>query len=91
MWEYLVGGLGPDEGLAAVVPAVDERFDGDDEVFDAGEAAAADGLPGAALRRSERVALSDRASLSPDLRSIDRRPCRDRRQARPGHASAKIG
>jgi hypothetical protein len=32
--------------LAAVVVAVDEAADGVDEVFDAGEAAAADGLAG---------------------------------------------
>src|SRR5690242_2255171 len=44
--EYLVGGLGPGEGMAAVVPAVDEGLDGGDEVGDRGEAAAADGLPG---------------------------------------------
>ena len=30
----LVGGLGPDEGVAAVVPAVDEVADRGDEVFD---------------------------------------------------------
>jgi hypothetical protein len=30
--EYLVGGLGPDEGLAAVVPPVDEGLDGGNEV-----------------------------------------------------------
>ena len=29
----LVGGLDPGEGLAALVPAVDEYFDGGDEVF----------------------------------------------------------
>src|SRR5580704_910197 len=39
--EYLVGGLGPGEGVAAVVPAVDEGLDGSDEVGDRGEAAAA--------------------------------------------------
>jgi hypothetical protein len=44
--KYLVGGLGPDEGVAAVIPAVDEGLDGGDEVGDRGEAAAADGLPG---------------------------------------------
>jgi len=44
--EYLVGGLGPGEGAAAVVPAVDEVLDGGDEVLDRTEAAAADGLPG---------------------------------------------
>src|SRR5438552_8864863 len=44
--EYLVGGLGPGERVAAVVPAVDEGLDGGDEVLDRGEAAAADGLPG---------------------------------------------
>jgi hypothetical protein len=32
--------------VAAVVPAVDEVLDGRDEVFDRGEAAAADGLAG---------------------------------------------
>ena len=44
--EYLVSGLGPGEGVAAVVPAVNEVLDGGDEVLDRGEAAAADGLPG---------------------------------------------
>src|SRR5919108_2853740 len=44
--EYLVGGLGPGEGVAAVVPPVDEVLDGGDEVLDRGEAATADGLPG---------------------------------------------
>ena len=42
--EDLVGGFGPDEGFAAFVPAVDECLDGGDEVLDAGEGAAADGL-----------------------------------------------
>src|SRR6266516_829304 len=46
MREYLIGGLGPGEGMAAVVPAVDEVLDGGDEVLDRGEAAAADGLAG---------------------------------------------
>ena len=32
--EYLVGGLGPGEGVAAVVPPVDEGLDGGDEVGD---------------------------------------------------------
>jgi hypothetical protein len=32
--EYLVGGLGPGEGVAAVVPPVDEVLDGGDEVLD---------------------------------------------------------
>ena len=41
--EDVVGGFGPGEGLAAVVVAVDEAADGGGEVFDAGEAAAADG------------------------------------------------
>jgi hypothetical protein len=31
-------------GVAAIVPALDEGTDGGDEIFDAGEAAAADGL-----------------------------------------------
>jgi len=44
--EKVVGGLGPGEGAAAVVPAVDEAFDGGDEVLDRGEGAAADGLSG---------------------------------------------
>src|SRR3954471_23135069 len=44
--EDVVGGLGPGEGLAAVVPAVDESADGGGEVFDAAVAAAADGLAG---------------------------------------------
>ena len=45
--EEVVGGLGPDEGAAAFVPAVDECADGGDQVFDAAEAAEADGLAGA--------------------------------------------
>src|SRR5437660_12288833 len=44
--EYLVGGLGPGEGVAAVVPPGDEGLDGGDQVGDRGEAAAADRLPG---------------------------------------------
>ncbi len=48
MWasfgEYFVGGLGPDEGLAAVVTALDEGADLGDEVFDRSEGAAVDGL-----------------------------------------------
>ena len=44
--EEVVGGLGPDERVAAFVPAVDERTDGGDQLFDAAEAAAADGLAG---------------------------------------------
>src|SRR5437667_6827424 len=44
--EYLVGGLGPGERMAAVVPPVDEGLDGGDELLDRGKAAAADGLPG---------------------------------------------
>jgi hypothetical protein len=32
--EYLVGGLGPGEGVAAVVPAVDEGLDADNEGLD---------------------------------------------------------
>src|SRR5436190_21930426 len=39
--EYLVGCLGPGEGMAAVVPAVDEVLDRGDEVLDRGEGAAA--------------------------------------------------
>jgi hypothetical protein len=42
----LVGGLGPDKGLAAFVPAVDESADRLGQVTHRGEAAAADGLPG---------------------------------------------
>jgi hypothetical protein len=38
--------VGPDEGFAAFVPAVDEAADGIDEVADGVEAAAADGLAG---------------------------------------------
>ncbi len=41
---WLFGCLGLDERGAAVVPAVDEVFDGGDELFDAGEGAASDGL-----------------------------------------------
>jgi transaldolase len=42
--EDLVGGLGPDEGMPATVPAVDECFDLDCQVAHGGEAAAPDGL-----------------------------------------------
>src|SRR5437667_10370133 len=69
--EYLVGGLGPDEGVAAVIPAVDEGLDGGDEVGDRGEAAAADGLPG-----------DDREE---DLHEVQPRPRRRREvQGNPG-------
>src|SRR6188472_4479923 len=44
--EEVVGGLGPDERVAAFVPALNEPFDGGDQLFDAAEAAAADGLAG---------------------------------------------
>src|SRR5689334_13448069 len=44
--EEVVGGLGPDEPVAAVVPAVDEPADGGDQVFDARVAAAADRMSG---------------------------------------------
>ncbi len=44
MGQDLVGGLGPDERVAAVVPAVDERADRGDEFLDAGEGSASDGL-----------------------------------------------
>ena len=44
--EDLVGGLGPDEGMAAFVPAVDEGADRGDEVLDRGEGSASDGLVG---------------------------------------------
>jgi hypothetical protein len=40
----LVGGFGPGEGVAAPVPGLDEGADGGYEVFDAGVAAASDGL-----------------------------------------------
>jgi hypothetical protein len=40
----LFGGLGPDEGGAAVVSSVDECFEGADGVLDRSERAAADGL-----------------------------------------------
>jgi len=40
----LVGGLGPGERVAAVVPAVDEAADSGHEFFDAGERAAPNGL-----------------------------------------------
>jgi hypothetical protein len=40
----LVGGFGPDEGVGALVPAVDEGADAAVELGDAGEAAAVDGL-----------------------------------------------
>jgi hypothetical protein len=39
-----VGGLGPDDWVLAVVPAVDELTDLDHEVADGAEAAAVDGL-----------------------------------------------
>src|SRR5881227_3239065 len=69
--KYLVGGLGPGEGVTAAVPAVDEGLDGGDEVLDRGEAAAADGLPG-----------DDREE---DLHEIEPRPGRRREmQGDPG-------
>ena len=46
MGEDLIGGLGPGERLAAVVPAVDEPADGGGELADRVEGAAADGLAG---------------------------------------------
>jgi hypothetical protein len=42
----LVGGLGPDEGVAALVPALDEGADRGDEFFDAVKGCAADCLLG---------------------------------------------
>jgi hypothetical protein len=42
--EDFVGGLGPDEELAGIGPAVDEELDGGSEFLDAGEVAAAEGL-----------------------------------------------
>jgi len=42
--EDLVGGLGPGEGVGAVVPAIDEGADLGVEVFGAGVGAAVDGL-----------------------------------------------
>lgn len=42
----MVGLFDPGKGLASVVVAVDEAADGVDEVSDAGDAAAADGLTG---------------------------------------------
>src|SRR6266513_4395169 len=69
--EYLVGCLGPGEGMAAVVPAAGEVLDRGDEVLDRGEAAAADGLPG-----------DDREE---DLNEIQPRPGRGREvQGDPG-------
>ena len=44
--EDLVGGLGPAEWFAALVVAVDERADSADQIRDAGEGAATDGLAG---------------------------------------------
>jgi hypothetical protein len=35
--EDVVRGLGPGEGVPAVVPVLDEPFDGGDEFFDVGE------------------------------------------------------
>jgi hypothetical protein len=42
--EDLVGGLGPGEGLAVLVPALAEAIDGGGELIDAGEVATAKGL-----------------------------------------------
>jgi hypothetical protein len=42
--EDLIGGLGPDKRLTAVVPAVDEGPDLDHQLSDRGEGAAVDGL-----------------------------------------------
>ena len=44
MADDLVGALGPNEWVGAVVPAVDVGADGGFEVFDAVERAAVDGL-----------------------------------------------
>jgi hypothetical protein len=44
--EDLVGGLGPDEGVAALVPALDEGADRGDEFLDAVKGSAADCLLG---------------------------------------------
>src|SRR5260370_39660541 len=44
--EDFVAGLGPGEGLAAVVPALDVGLDRGDEIFDRREGAAADRLAG---------------------------------------------
>ena len=46
MADDLVGALGPNEWVGAVVPAVDVGADGGFEVFDAVERAAVDGLAG---------------------------------------------
>lgn len=46
MGQDVVGGLGPGEGVAAVVPAFDELRDRGDELLDGVERAAADRLPG---------------------------------------------
>jgi hypothetical protein len=40
----LIGGLGPDKGMATVVPAVDKGADLGIEVFHGGEGTAVDGL-----------------------------------------------
>ena len=45
MTEDLVGSLGPGEGMATVVPAVDEEADGVHQLLDTDEGTAADGLP----------------------------------------------
>ena len=44
--DEFVGGFGPREGLAALVPALDVGVDRGGELIDAAVAAAADGLPG---------------------------------------------
>ena len=46
MAEDLFGGFGPQERLAALVPAVDELLEGGIEIVDAGEGPSADGLAG---------------------------------------------
>jgi hypothetical protein len=50
--EDLLGGLGPHEGLAAVVPAVDEGTGLDHEVPDPCERAPVDGLTSKMLKQT---------------------------------------
>ncbi len=64
LFSGLVGCLGPGERLAAVVPGVDEGLDCGDEVFDRGEATAADGLAGEDRKEDPRY-----PALGPGTRS----------------------
>ncbi len=58
-----VGCFGPDEWVAAFVPAVDERADGGLEVFDGVERSSADRMPGDDVSKK----ISTMLSQDPDV------------------------